>query len=204
MSSAMRLAPERCTSSCATCGALRAAVPDAVLRHGLRGVTVFDLAAGAQVPIEEAERHSLGGAAWHVRRAYAELIEAFLRRNRAAFAEAESWREGLETALTALAEDLADRPAVAHLCFVAILGADRDMLELRDQFRARHIRLLEEEHVRLCGDLRTAPPGLQFELLSGALGRALARRIAEGRVRELPDMVGEVLAAADVFEPLAA
>jgi hypothetical protein len=118
---------------------------------------------------------------------------------RAAFDAAASWREGLAAALGCVLGKLAADPAMAQLLFVEALE-DPELQHLSARRRRSHVDLLAGEYQRHAARGEELPE-LQFELLAGALFRGIAAAVHDGRVHELPEMLDEILAAADVFQP---
>jgi hypothetical protein len=189
-----------CPPDCGICGRLRESAAAAVLVADGREVALADLAAAAGVPASQAEGHCREGAARVVADAYRRAAGELFGEYAASFRLADSWPDKLATSLRRLLRRLAEEPAMAHLCFVAPTCGDEELREIREAFRKRYIRLLEAEQAR-DPDPRPPLPGLQLELMVGAVFRTIADLVYEGRAPELPALLEDVAGAAQVFEP---
>jgi hypothetical protein len=192
---------QSCSPDCATCGRLRAAAAPAVLLAGESKVTLSHLAAAAGVPASTAAGHCPEGASAVVAEAYRRAAGDLFVEYAASFRMAESWPEKLGTALQRLLRRLAAEPAVAHLCFVAPMGGDEELREIREAFRARYVDLLATEQDRHLDDEEELLPELQLEMMVGAVFRTIASLVADGRAPELPALLEDVAFTAAVFEP---
>jgi hypothetical protein len=190
-------------AGCPVCDVLREAVPDAVARTGLAELTVADLACTAGVPRAVAEEHSPAGVRPHVVAAYLAAADRYFEAFSTTILAAPSWDGAVREAFRAFAAEIGRRPADAQLCFVEILGADRDLLAIRFEVRQRYVDLLTEERARRCPE-DDAASTVRYELLLGATVRRITATVAEGRLDQLPRALEDVLEAAGVVEPLAA
>jgi hypothetical protein len=159
-----------------------------------------DLCAATGMPASEAEGHCPEGAARVVADAYRRAADELFVEYAAAFRPADSWPENLGAALRNLLRRLADEPATAHLVYVAPVGGDDQLRDIRELFRARYIALLIDEQQR-DADVDLPLPSLQVELLVGALFRTISELVHDGRAPELPQLLGDVAGVAQVFEP---
>jgi hypothetical protein len=148
----------------------------------------------------ESEGHCPEGAARVVADAYRRAADELFDEYAAAFRPADSWPENLGAALRNLLRRLADEPATAHLVYVAPVGGDEQLRDIRELFRARYIALLMDEQQR-DADVDAPLPSLQVELLVGALFRTISELVHDGRAPELPELLGDVAGVAQVFEP---
>jgi len=189
-----------CPPDCATCERLRDAAAAAVLMTGGGEVTMAELAAAAGIPATAAEGHCSEGAPAVVADAYRRASGELFGEYAASFRLADTWPEKLGAALERLLRRLAQEPAVAHLCFVAPVGADETMRGIREAFRARYVRLLATEQDRHAADVDLLPE-LQLEMMVSVVFRTIGELVAEGRAPELPALFEEVAEAAQVFEP---
>jgi hypothetical protein len=188
-----------CPPECATCQRLRDAAAAATLMAGGGAVTLADLAAAAGVPATRAIGHCPEGATRVVADAYRRAATELYGEYEASFRLAGSWPENLSASLQRLLRRLAQEPAIAHLCFVAPTSGHEELREIREGFRERYVALLEREHrSRADGE---PLPSLQLELMVGAVFRAIAGLVGEGRAPELPSLLEDVTGAAQVFEP---
>jgi hypothetical protein len=190
-----------CASDCVTCERLRAAAAPAVLMAGDENVTVAHLAAAAGVPASAAAGHCPEGAATVVAEAYRRAADELFVEYAVSFRMADSWSEMLVAALARMLRRLADQPAVAYLCFVAPMGGDEELREIRETFRARYVELLATEQDRHVDDEEELLPELQLEMMVGSIFRTIATLVAEGRAPELPALLEDVAFSAAVFEP---
>jgi hypothetical protein len=190
-----------CSPDCLTCERLRAAAAPAVLMTGGAAVTIADLAAAAGVPASVAVGHCPEGAASVVADAYRRAAGELFGEYAASFRLADSWPEKLGAALQRMLRRLAEEPAVAHLCFVAPIGGDEQLRDIREAFRARYVELLATEQGRHLDEDDERLPELQLELMVGAVFRTIGTLVAEGRAPELPAMLEDVAFSAQVFEP---
>jgi hypothetical protein len=190
-----------CRPDCAICGRLRDSAAPAVLMAAGREVTLADLAAAAGIAASQAEGHCREGAARVVADAYRRASSQLLGEYEASFRLADSWPDKVATSLRRLLRRLADEPAMAHLCFVAPTYGDEELREIRESFRTRYIRLLEEEHGRHLEAGPSPLPSLQLELMVGAVFRIISGLVEDGRTPELPALLEDVTGAAQVFEP---
>jgi hypothetical protein len=191
---------DTCTPDCAICHRLRDAAAAAVLMTGGRRVSMDDLAAAAGLPASRAEGHCREGASRVVADAYRRAAGELFGEYAASLRLADSWPEKLTASLQRLLRRLADEPAVAHLCFVApAASGDGELRDIREAFRRRYVRLLEDELRRDATE--PALPSLQLELMVGAVFRTISGLVDEGRAPELPLLLEDVAGAAQVFEP---
>jgi hypothetical protein len=190
-----------CPPDCATCERLRAAAAPAVLMTGGAEVSLADLAAAAGIPAATADGHCSEGAAAVVAAAYRRAAGELYGEYAASFRLADTWPEKLGAALERLLRRLAEEPAVAHLCFVApAVAGDEQLLEIREAFRARYVRLLATEQDRHADDVELLPE-LQLEMMVSVVFRSIGDLVADGRAPELPALLEDVAGAAQVFEP---
>ncbi|WP_272477916.1 hypothetical protein [Baekduia alba] len=159
-----------------------------------------DLAAAAGIPAPAAEGHCPEGAAAVVADAYRRASGELYGEYAASFRLADTWSEKLGAALQRLLRRLAEEPAIAHLCFVAPVGGDEQLREIREAFRARYVRLLSTEQDRHADDVELLPE-LQLEMMVSIVFRTIGELVAEGRAPELPALLEEIAGAAQVFEP---
>jgi hypothetical protein len=190
----------QCPPDCGICGRLRESAAAAVLMADGREVALADLAAAAGVPASQAEGHCREGAARVVADAYRRAAGELFGEYAASLRLADSWPDKLTASLRRLLRRLAEEPAMAHLCFVAPTSGDEELRDIREAFRTRYIRLLEDEQAR-DPDPRPPLPRLQLELMVGAVFRTIADLVYDGRAPELPALLEDVAGAAQVFEP---
>jgi hypothetical protein len=188
-----------CPPDCATCERLRDAAAPAVLMVGGPDVTLADLAGAAGIPASTAEGHCPEGVATVVADAYRRASGRLFGEYADSFRMADTWPEKLGAALERLLRRLAQEPAMAHLCFVAPVGGDGQLREIRELFRARYVRLLATEQGH-AGDVEPLPE-LQLEMMVSVVFRTIGELVADGRAPELPSLLEDVAGAAQVFEP---
>jgi hypothetical protein len=192
---------QMCSPDCATCDRLRGSAAAAVLMTGGKPVTMADLGAAAGIAAAEAEDHCPEGAGRVVADAYRRAADELFDEYAAVFRRVDSWPENLEAALRNLLRRLADEPATAHLLYVAPVGGDEQLRDIRELFRERYIALLTGERHRDDDDADLPLPSLQVELLVGALFRTISELVHDGRAPELPELLGDLAGVAQVFEP---
>jgi hypothetical protein len=190
-----------CRPDCAICGRLRESAAAAVLMAAGREVTLADLAAAAGIAASQADGHCREGAPRVVADAYRRASSQLFGEYEASLRLAGSWPDKVATSLRRLLRRLADEPALAHLCFVAPTCGDEELRDIREAFRTRYIRLLEEEHARHLDAAGPPLPNLQLELMVGAVFRTISGLVEDGRAPELPALLEDVTGAAQVFEP---
>jgi hypothetical protein len=187
-----------CAPDCAICERLRGSAAAAVLMTDGREVTLADLAAAAGIRASKAEGHCPEGAARVVADAYRRAAGELFDEYAASFRLADSWPEKLTASLQRLLRRLAAEPAMAYLCFVAPISGDGELRDIREAFRGRYVRLLEDEQRQ---DGAEPLPALQLELMVGAVFRTIGGLVHDGRAPELPALLEDVTGAAQVFEP---
>jgi hypothetical protein len=187
-----------CPSDCAICDRLRGAAAAAVLMAAGSEVTMAELAAAAGIPRSQAEGHCREGAGRVVADAYRRAAGELFGEYAASLRLADSWPEKLNASLQRLLRRLAEEPAMAHLCFVAPTCGDGELRDIREAFRRRYVRLLQDEQRQ---DGAEPLPSLQIELMVGAVFRTISGLVYEGRAPELPALLEDVAGAAQVFEP---
>jgi len=187
-----------CVPDCAICERLRGSAAAAVLMNEGREVTLADLAAAAGIAASKAEGHCPEGAARVVADAYRRAAGELFGEYAASFRLADSWPEKLTASLQRLLRRLADEPAMAHLCFVTPTTGDEELRDIRETYRGRYVQLLEDEQRQ---DGAEPLPGLQLELMVGAVFRTISGLVYDGRAPELPALLEDVAGAAQVFEP---
>jgi hypothetical protein len=189
-----------CSPDCAMCGRLRASAAAAVLIVDGGPVTMAALAMAAGVSLSETRGHCPEGAQQLVAEAYRRAAGELFDNYAAAFHRGRSWPEKLTVALERLLGRLAAEPALAHLCFVAPSSGHQELQEIREAFRERYVRLLDDEQP-WDDEIDAQLPSLQLELMIGAMFRAIADLVRDGRAPELPSHLDEIAGAAQVFEP---
>jgi hypothetical protein len=192
---------QTCSPDCATCGRLRSAAAPAVLLAGTGKVSMSHLATAAGVPASAASGHCPEGAAAVVADAYRRSADVLFGEYAASFGLAQSWPDKLAGGLERMLRRLAAEPAVAHLCFVAPMAGDEELVEVREAFRARYVELLAIEQDRHLDDEEELLPELALEMMVGAVFRTIGSFVAEGRAPELPALLEDVAFSAAVFEP---
>jgi AcrR family transcriptional regulator len=190
-----------CPPECVTCRRLRGAAAPAVLMTGGSEVTMADLAAAAGVPASAVAGHCPEGAVRIVADAYSRASAELYGEYAASFRLADTWPEKLGAGLERMLRRLAQEPAVAHLCFVAPVGAGEELREIREVFRTRYVELLATEQARCAQDEDELLPELALELMVSAVFRMVGELVAEGRAPELPAHLHDVTTTAQVFEP---
>lgn len=182
--------------------ALLDAVPAAVAADGLPDVSLDTICRFAGIDVRVARRHLRNRTRPLVAAGFEQAHDGLLAEYHAGFASTATWHAGIEAALTGVLTRLAAQPAVAHLCFVAVLR-DRRLLEVREHSRERLVRFLAREHGRRSASGERLPP-LQFELLVGGIFRAVTAFAQEGRLQEpTGDLLDELLWTAQVFGTVA-
>jgi hypothetical protein len=192
-----------CESTCDVCDRLLEAVPAAVAADGLPDVSLEAICRFAGIDARVARKHLRDRTRPLVVAGFEHAHESLLADYQAGFTRAETWHAGIEAALTGVLTRLAAQPALAHLCFVAVLH-DRQLLQVRECRRERFVLFLARQHDRRAAAGEMLPP-LQFELLAGGIFRAVAAFVQEGRLGEPTGrLVDEVLQAVHVFDVAAA
>lgn len=188
-----------CTSTCGTCGQLRAAALEIVGEDGLQAVTLERLADKAGLSTDEVQHHYpyLSECLYET---YEEVANCIYEDFAHSFASEPRWRTALTVGGRTLLERMAANPAEARLCFVDILQGDHELLRRRDAARRRLVDLFVAE----LGHRRGEPEQfrVQLELLIGAAFQAIAAAVATGAIDELPRLEPELESRAYVFEPV--
>jgi AcrR family transcriptional regulator len=190
-----------CGKACPVCTSLRAAALQLVNNSGVPEFSVAGLCERSGLTPEAVRAH-YPTAAECLYDAFEEISGDMLIEVADAFARSSSWPDALDRAGRRVLARMADHPAEARLCFVEVLGGDRELLRRRDGARRRMVELFVAEHHRRSSSEQL--PDMQLELLIGASFQLIAAQVADGRVRQLPQLGSELAELADVFEPAAA
>jgi len=186
-----------CGPGCQSCRGLRDAVTDLAYERGFEQVRAAEVIARAGATPEAFATHA-GSLEECLLAAYqqagTELVACFA----SAFARPGDWHDRMAGATEAVLRQLAAHPAVAHLCYVEAARAGTRIRASRDEQMQRAIEVMIAEH----GD--DGLPALRFELIAGAVDRAIAARVSAGRLDELPALVDRIVEITAVFEPVAA
>ena len=188
----------RCGPGCPTCADLSRAVIALADREGMAGVTPERLARFAGLPVERLDLHVCGKVEACVADAYGETMEGLQSRYAAQMRAAATRDEALRDATADLFAYLARHPAVASFVAVEVFRGGPELLELREELRRRSVRELARELGRFDGD--GSAPEIQGETIVAAIGQTVARHVATGQTRRLPDAVAGVLATGGARE----
>jgi AcrR family transcriptional regulator len=193
----MSARPGNCGPGCQSCRRLRDAIVDLAYERGYQQLVVADVTERAGVSPAVFGEH-VGTLEECLLAAYRDAGNDLFVRFATAFGDPGSWHERFARAIEAVLDRLADRPALAHLCFVESGRAGPRMRARRDAHMQRMIDLMAAEHA--ADEL----PALRFELLAGAVDRAISGHVADRRFAELPALTTRVEGITAVFEPVAA
>jgi AcrR family transcriptional regulator len=123
--------------------------------------------------------------------AYARSMEQLWQLTLRDFEVEDEWVDGLRAGLAAMLSALARRPEVASVCFVEVLAAGPLAAAQRDEAMRKFLPLFESAPIELPRTLRI------FEALGlgrvADLGAVLHREIAGGRIKELPELLPELM-----------
>lgn len=109
--------------------------------------------------------------------------------------DAESTFEGKVIAgFRAFVETLAASPGPAHVCIVEALAAGPEAIERRTAVMASFSQLIEDHAPALAGGHRL--PALTAETIVGGVYETIFRRIAAGRLQELPALLPDLIESA--------
>jgi AcrR family transcriptional regulator len=122
--------------------------------------------------------------------AYQEAFEQMRAAVNRAFLSEDAWAGRVAAALQEFLAFLAANPAFAHLCIVEVHAAGRTALERRSnalEFFAEYVDLgrreNQEAHV----------PALTAQTIVGGIHEVVYRHILEGRTKELPGLLAELV-----------
>jgi hypothetical protein len=101
----------------------------------------------------------------------------------------DEWVAGLRAGLGTLLRLLAERPEVARLCFVEVLGGGAPAIQARDEAMAQLSRLFLPD----AKDGGDPPPDLLPLALAGGLSEVIYRAVTTGRTASLPDQLPDLL-----------
>jgi hypothetical protein len=198
MYAAMSCSP---VTSCSTCESLRAAALHLVGEQGLDGLSRNRLCEACELTKAEFGDH-YANARECLYDAYREVSEEMLLEISAAFDASATWHDAVTNVSARALARFAERPDEARLMFVEALRGDRELRLHREHGRQRMVALFVAEH-RRHSEVEHVPQ-VQVEMLLGASFHLIASQVADGRIRELPELSAELAQLADMFEPIAA
>lgn len=192
-----------CGRECATC----AEIVDALVEL----VAVESTAVPSDVALAERATVSLTVLVEHVGSAlgcYLATYEASMDRlwglAEVELSRSAPWEERLHGSLRAQMLAAAEDPLIGTLCFAAPLTTDRDVLMVRDRLHVRCAAQL----ARASGEEHPYPPPVAFQVLLGALARAVHDRRGAGLgfveiAEEAPRLCRNVLALVPISRAVA-
>jgi len=123
--------------------------------------------------------------------AYQRAIDTLVMKTLGAFETETEWAESLRAGLGALLKALVKSPEVARVCFVDVLAAGPQAIEQRNQAMRGFLPLFDMAPTEVPRTMRI------FEALGmgrvADLGEVLQREIAAGNVKQLPELLPELM-----------
>lgn len=165
-----------------------AAMTAAVGEHGYHGVRVADVVWRAGVS-RKTFYELFGGKDDCFAATYAVWIDRLLGLTFAAFDAQSEWVDQLRAGLTALLNALAYEPLVARVCFVEVLAAGPQAVQVRNEAMRGFAYIYDSGRLESDGDL----PGFTGISMVGGLSEILYREITAGATTELPQLVPELM-----------
>jgi AcrR family transcriptional regulator len=161
------------------------AVPGAVREKGLAALTVEDISTRAGV-----SRRTFYENFRNVRdcfvASYAHHAEELVTIVGGAAGAASDWQERARLALLALLRYLGDRPDVAHMAVIEVLGAGPAALAERDRAVTLLTSLIGDEALAVAPD---PAPRMLLEVIAGGILQLIYARVLSGRVDSLEELL---------------
>lgn len=123
--------------------------------------------------------------------AFEELEQASVSTASRAFQAADSWTEGVEAGLRALAENVAANPIHARLAFFELLAAGPEALNRADSAMDNYTIFLRPEYVPQ--ETPRQPPPIVIDAIGGGIWSIMQHEVSEGRGGSIPELVLQLL-----------
>jgi AcrR family transcriptional regulator len=126
--------------------------------------------------------------------AYDEVLGQLLSRVREAYEDEHTFADRGRAGLAALLDFMAREPAFARMCLVEALAAGPEAVQRRNAAMAVFAQIIHDNSRKL--GTPNQPNQLTAETIVGGIYEVLYARIARGEIRELPELLPELLYSA--------
>jgi AcrR family transcriptional regulator len=164
------------------------AMTDAVGRDGYQAARVADVISHAGVSRKTFYEHFEDKEHCFIA-AYQQSLARLLSVTLEAFDSQDEWVDQLRAGLTSLLNALAQDPLVARVCFVEVLAAGPQAVQVRNEAMRGFAYIYDTGRLESDGDL----PGFTGISMVGGLSEILYREITAGATTELPQLVPELM-----------